>query len=164
MSGMKPWEFYETFVVGNHTDWQNEPYSVRLAFNLAVAAFHLADHYFRYFEKQNPDFVRRHGKDDDGLRSVQAALIKKQPYFKVIRDMANAYKHLYTRASCSIASGGAIEYVEFDGNKIAPDSDDGNYKIVIHHRDGRITKFSEAIEGVMRMWDEILYADPQPAI
>lgn len=164
MSGLKPCEFYETFLVGNYGDWESEPYSVRRAFILAVAAFHLADHYFWYFEKENPDVVRRHGKGEDGLKSFKAGLIKREPYFKVIQDMANAYKQLYTRASCSILSGrGEFEFLEYDGDKIEPDSDTGD-QIIIHHKDGRTTKFSEAIKGVMRMWDEIVYADPPPVI
>jgi hypothetical protein len=108
MSGMTPQEFYESFVIGNYWDWKNATPDVRLAFNLAVAAFHLADHYFRYFEKENPDLVRRYGRGDDGLKMFQA---------KVIQDMATAYKHLYTRAHCEIASGGAIHRIEFEGGE-----------------------------------------------
>jgi hypothetical protein len=164
MPGLKPWEFFDTFVKGNQVAWDEKPYSVVRAFNLAIAVSHLADHYFRYFEKENHDFVHRHGKNDKGLNRFRAVLIKREPYFKVIQDMANVYKHLYTRASCAIASGGAIEYLEYDGEVIEPQGDNGRYEIVIRHRDGKTTKFSEAIGRVMQMWGEIIDADQQPAI
>jgi hypothetical protein len=45
---------------------------------------------------------------DDGLNLFLAALYKREPAFKTIRHMANALKHLYTRATCTVASGGAV--------------------------------------------------------
>ena len=85
------------------------------------------------------------------------ALRKRQPLFKPIHDMANAYKHLYTRTSCDISSAGSIQTLKHAGLTIV-----GDDVIVITHRNGAETKFETAISGVMDMWEEVL-ALPDPA-
>ena len=164
MPGMTPYEFYEGFVFPNYSDWQKEPTSVRLAFNTAVAAFHLADHYCRYFQNEDADFLQRYGEGEDGLKEFQATLVLRQSDFKTIQDMANAYKHLYTRTSCSIASGGAITCIEYEGDKIEADYEEPKYEVVIRHRNGAMTKFSKVIESVLEMWTDIVCSNKQPAI
>ena len=46
--GMTPYQFFESFVEGNYHDALENPGCVRRAFNAAVSASHLADHYFTY--------------------------------------------------------------------------------------------------------------------
>jgi hypothetical protein len=167
MPELKPSEFYEAFVVGNYEDWKEQPNSIRRAFNVAVSAFHLADHYWEYFQRRSADFSRRYSC----IRELQDALVRREPFFKVIHDVAIAYKHLYPRAkNCSILSGGAIvESVQYEDNEITEikidyselsEKDD----VIIHHKDGTSTKFSEAIENVKKLWEEIIFDDEQPAI
>jgi hypothetical protein len=80
--------------------------------------------------------------------------------------MGNAYKHLYTRASCSIASGGTIETVAFRGNTIehAWDESDCAGQIIIRHRDERTSIFSTSIEAVVNMWTTIIEEPDQAAV
>jgi hypothetical protein len=170
MPAMKPYDFYEAFVIPNWREWQaqqHDPFSIRLAFNAAVAAFHLADHYFRYYEKHNADFQRRYGKGDNGLRKFQAKLVSRERNFKIIQDMANTYKHLYPRPSCSILSGGAIMWMALKDDKITArpfSKGSPDFEIVIRHKDGKTTKFSKAIESVIEMWSKIIDPASQPAI
>ena len=164
MSGMTPDAFYEGFFCEDYADWKAEPDSIRRAFHVAVSAFHLADHYCRYHQRTDTAFARKYKeKNDQGLKEFQEALRRRTPSFKIIQDMANAYKHLYTRASCSVSSGGAIEAVEFDNETVDHEwsEDSATVAIVIRHRDGSVTKFAEAIEQAMKMWSETIYqGDP----
>jgi len=159
MSGMTPDEFYECFLCKDCEDWEAEPDSIRRAFHVAVSALHLADHYCRYYQRRNVAFAQKYkGRNDQGLKDFQEALKRRTPSFKIIQDMANVFKHLYTRGSCSILSGGAIqamlgdETIDHDkSEKSAIDT------ILIKHRDGSVTKFADSIEQVMKMWSDIMY-------
>jgi hypothetical protein len=161
MAAMSPNDFYEGFVYEDFSDWKDEPESIRKAFHVAVSAFHLADHYCRYHQIRSPTFQKLYGKDairDEGQNKFQEALRNRQPLFAVIQDMATAYKHLYTRSRCPISSGGSIEYVKYEGNSIEH-SDAGeteDWHILIRHRTGVVTKFSDAIEAVIQMWSDIM--------
>jgi hypothetical protein len=164
MPGMTPSDFFEGFLFEDYADWKNEPTSIRRGFHVAVSAFHLADHYFRYHARMNPAFAAKY----NSLNKFQAALTRRTPSFKVIQDIANAYKHLYTRASCSISSGGSVESVNLDGREIEQNwqGSDGNYKgdIAIRHRTGAVTQFSAAIAAVIEMWTDIINQDDPAAI
>lgn len=163
MSGMTPYYFYDAFVSADYSDWESEKDSIRKAFHVAISASHLADHYCRYYQRKNAKFRQRYGEDateDKGLRKFQVRLRRKQPSFKIIQDMANAYKHLYTRGSCDVSSSGAIEYVKY-GSKII-DHDYPLGIIVIKHRNGTVTKFEAAISDVMTMWHEIIFTHEDP--
>jgi hypothetical protein len=164
MAEMTPDGFFEGFVLKDYGDWKSEPHSIRKAFHAAVSAFHLADHYFSYYHRHNKTFSTKYKK----LELYQAALKRETPSFKLIQDMANAYKHLYTRVSCSILSGGAIEYVTYGSQKIenAYSDNSGDEQIdaiVIRCRDGSVVQFTAAIAGVIEMWSKIMYEENQPA-
>jgi hypothetical protein len=164
MAGMTPSEFFDGFVVENYRDWQDAPHSIRRAFNAAISAFHLADHYFGYYERRNEEFSKRYKK----LENFQATLTSRVPSFRVIQDMATAYKHLYTRATCSVLSGGSIETLTFGKQKIEGDwrEVDGKLSgnIVINLRDKSVIEFATAIDGVVEMWRDYVYSDEQPAL
>ena len=56
---MTPENYYEAFTLGNYNDFIVDSDSVRKAFNVAVAANHLADCYFNYHKENNPDKVSK---------------------------------------------------------------------------------------------------------
>ena len=159
MAGMTPDEFFEGFVEEDFEDWKAEPDSIRRGFHLAVSAFHPADHYFSYHSRRLPAFAAKY----KSLDRFQAALTARTPSFKIIQDVANTYKHLYPRASCSIASGGSIYSVTYDGQEIEQtwDQANGTYTcdIIIRQRDRSETRFSVAITAVMQMWTTIIGQD-----
>jgi len=158
MRGMSPQDSYLAFVSEDYKDWQAEPSSIRRGFHLAVSAFHLAEHYFRYYQRHSPEFACRYKKGD--LKAFREALTKKTPSFKVIEEMAITYKHLYPRASCSIASTGAIEVLSSGKLGIEQDWETPaamGREIILRHKDGSITHYSSAIEPVVRMWSELVY-------
>ena len=106
---MTPDEFFISFVYGNYSDFEEKPDCVRRGFNAAIAASHMADHCFEYFQKKKSKKVRRFNNIGAYVDYVSN---KTEGYFKDIRSIANAFKHLYTKGPhASIASTGSIEAV-----------------------------------------------------
>lgn len=116
--GMTPQQFLESFVDPNLCDCESQPGDVRRAFNAAVSASHLADHYFKYHHRHNPHVVQ--GFSDLGSFIANLDLATGGA-FKDIRSIANAYKHLYTGDGrlakfSSVDSCGSIECIEFESD------------------------------------------------
>lgn len=110
MAGMSPYQYFVGFLCEDFQEWEEDRSSIRKSFHVALSAFHLADHYFRYNRRHSPEFAEKY-KKKDGLNAFHEALAERAPSFRVIQNMTNAYKHLYTWDECSIASTGAIEIV-----------------------------------------------------
>ena len=97
------------------------------------------------------------------LESYQTALTGATPSFKVIRDMATVYKHLYPHDDCEILSGGSIERVTSGKQEIEYDysTDSGSDQtgsIVIRRKGGSDVQFAHAIKDVIEMWYQIMEA------
>ncbi|MET3524473.1 hypothetical protein [Mesorhizobium abyssinicae] len=149
MAGMTPSEFLEGFAQEDYWEWEQSKGSLRAAFHAAISASHLADHYYRFHARMNPHKVASFPTFNHFLEHLKTAC----PPFKVIRDMANAYKHLYTKASCDVASGGSVHRVTASGEIFDTEwSDETGSRIVIRHRDGQLTDFGPAITQVNEMW------------
>lgn len=112
--GMTPDQFFEAFVRGNYEDCQQYPGCVRRAFNAAVSASHLADHYFTYWNKHDQSKVRGFKAIGEFVEDLST---NTDGCFRDIRSISNAYKHLYTSIDMkkavhsSISSTGAIESI-----------------------------------------------------
>jgi hypothetical protein len=162
--GMTPDKFFQGFVEMDHDDWREEPSDIRRAFHAAVSASHLADHYYRYHARRDEAFAGRYRT----LGDFRKALAQRAPLFKVIQDMANAYKHLYTYATCSIASGGSIESMQSSGGTIEQDWPDAPADVtggvIIRRRDKSVVRFNEAIDAVIQMWRSVMYAGTVPTL
>jgi hypothetical protein len=164
MSKMQPFDFFDAFVIPDHEDWRKEPSSIRLAFHVATSAFHLADHYFQFYSRQDAAF----GAKYKNLEKFQDALVARTPAFKVVQDVANTFKHLYPRARCSISSGGAIESIEDGDLEMQSDWEDNGAHpkgdVSIRHKDGSTTRFSKSIGDVYSMWSDIFSGNGPAAV
>jgi uncharacterized protein Usg len=115
--GMTPYEFYVSFVEGNYWDFRDQPDCVRRGFNAAIAASHMADHCYWYFHRHDSAKVSRFPKLNDYLDYLCQ---QTGGYFKDIRSIAVAFKHLYVAdPNASIALGGAIEAVSLGAGDVA---------------------------------------------
>lgn len=163
--GMTPSHFFEAFVEGNCTDYMDHPGCVRRAFNVAVSASHLADHYFEFYKRTDPGRVATFASLGEFVAHVDAST---SGAFKDMRSIANAYKHLYTfatgkrAAECSVSSAGSIEAIEFDGEDLeyvakeyehvpAADSLAGSY-VAVKKKDGTVLRFEVILQPVMDYW------------
>lgn len=165
---MTPEEFFESFVIENYIDFKDNPGCVRRAFNSAVAAAHLADHYYNYYDVKSPSRLGANKKLGDYLNYIST---RTQCYFKDIRSIANAYKHLYTGKESShakhstISSAGTIESLEFIDEELESLSGEfeeqstPEYFVVYTRKSGEKIIFKTALETVIDFWKNELFSD-----
>jgi hypothetical protein len=147
---MDPDEFFRNFVEGNFKDFTEKEGSVRRGFNAAVAAFHMADHYFNYCKRNYPEKIVRFSSRKNFLKYRS----RKNPYFSDIHGVANAYKHLYQDTGAShvtISSAGTIESVVIRELEIKWD-----VVVYLNVKSGKRIRLSEALNSVLQMWENEL--------
>lgn len=161
--GMKPDQFFESFVLGNYEDCINNPGCVRCAFNAAVSASHLADHYYNYHKRSNPSLMVSFNTLGDFVGYISKST---NDCFKDIRSISNAYKHLYTSTDpkkevySSISSAGTIESIDFEeiDELITHISEDYTKSRVVYTRkDGKKIEFLSTLKEVVDFWGKIIY-------
>ena len=59
---MTPEDFFELFVQDNYKDYRANVGCIRQAFNAAVSASHMADHYFKYNQKYDQSKIKSFNK------------------------------------------------------------------------------------------------------
>jgi hypothetical protein len=168
--GMTPEVFLEQFVQDNYKDYKLNVGCIRHAFNAAVSASHLADHYLNYYRKNDPSKVEIF---DNKIGCFVEYLSKNtNDCYRDIRSISNAYKHLYTADIWTVGSPGAIESISFPGKKseiktIAEewtedsDANDIKSKVVYTRKDGQQIDFLPTLETVVRFWEKLLYKENQ---
>jgi hypothetical protein len=164
--GMTPKEFFEAFVLGNYEDCQLNTGCVRKAFNAAVSASHLADHYFTYYQKHDQSKVKSFKKIGYFIEYLSN---NTNDCFRDIRSISNAYKHLYSKTvvHSTIASTGAIESVSFvdkdaEVKMIEEEwledskANDFKSKVVFTRKDGQRIDFFYTLDTVIKFWEKLL--------
>lgn len=150
---MTPDEYFQAFVIGNYEDFLEHPDCVRRGFNAAIAASHMADHYFKYFKKNDPIRISRFQNLSGYVEYVSE---QTSGCFKDIRSIANAYKHLYTWKEVCISSAGAIEVVQIknkDFSDVTCHSEAKNESTVVFTRKtGEQFELLPALENVLDFW------------
>ena len=161
--GMTPDQFFEAFVRGNHDDCQQHPGCIRRAFNAAVSASHLADHYLAYYQKHDQSRVKCFRTIGDLVEHLSK---NTGGCFRDIRSISNAYKHLYTAIDpkkavhSSISSTGAIESISFadEDTEVKEVEEEWNKDSVIFTRkDGQRIEFYPTLDKVIEYWEKLLY-------
>lgn len=162
--GMTPVEYFDAFVVGNWADCGAHPGCIRRAFNAAVSASHLADHYFAFHARYHPErvasfpllrFLVEHVSEQTGGA------------FRDVRSIANAYKHLYTdldpgRAAYStVNSSGSIDSIELaeisDFSRVSEEYEGNSRVVVFTRKDGRRMLFPSVLERTVNYWGALIY-------
>lgn len=168
--GMTPDQFFEGFVQGNYEDCEQNPGSVRHAFNAAVSASHLADHYFVYYRKHSPSKVSSFANIGDFVEYLSN---ETSGCFRDIRSISNAYKHLTSAdpkkgAHSSVSSTGAIESVTLDDSDgdvqqleedlgKEPEGSVTETKVIFTRRkDNKRVEFLPTLKTVVQFWDKLL--------
>ena len=157
--GMTPDQYYEAFVIGNYEDYKNNPGCLRRAFNAAVSASQMVDHYFQYYRRHNPSKINHFNKIGDFISHISNKI---NGYFKDIRSTANAYKYLYTGANprykqySSISSMGTIETIQLTSGTIQELHEEylngEDSKIVYTTKTGEQFDFLPALNSVVEFW------------
>jgi hypothetical protein len=148
---MTPEEFLDSFVLGNLEDFRESPDCIRRGFNAAVAASHMADHYFEYHKKNDPARVSRFKKKENYLDHVSK---QTNGDFADIRGVANAYKHLYTFSNVTISSTGAIDTIEIKDEDLSEVTTDYHSKVIYTKRTGEQRELLPVLQNVADFWQK----------
>lgn len=163
--GMTPEQYYESIVKGNYQDFVENQGIIRLAFNAATSASHLADHFFEYNKRHDPKRV-------EGFKDIKELFdyLSKasEGAFLDIRSIATVYKHLYTTDKIStLTSAGAIQTIQIQNTKLDiqqinvsySDMRSGEYKQAVSYtnKDGNHFEFLPVLERVVQLWEQILF-------
>lgn len=162
--GMTPNDYFDAFVEGNREDCEADPACLRRAFNAAVSATHLADHFFEYYVRRKPSLLAGH-KDPDAFGKFVGA--QTGGAYTDIKSIANAYKHLYERKKrngpqWTVASAGSLDAVEFGASEkrlldIMADDLAGRWAVIFRRRDGTQGEFLPTLDKVIDFWRQKLY-------
>ena len=150
---MTPDEFLRTFVMENYYDFADHPGCVRPAFNAAIAASHMLDHYVKYDERHDKTKLKQY----PGRRAYMAHVTKQtNGAFRDIRSIANAYKHLYVGEGhhSSISSAGDIEELSIergDISEIGYDYEDSG--VWFTRKTGQRVELLPCLKAVVDFWE-----------
>jgi hypothetical protein len=165
--GMTPEQYFEAFVEPNQWDCNDMPGDIRRAFNAAVSAAHLADHYFNFHRKHQTGEVQSFS----GMGEFVEYLSKQTGgAFRDVRSISNAYKHLYNTEGPSakyesINSCGSVCYVEIGGDDNLEDleehwvteGDNSRLAVVFTRKDGTKGEYLTALNVVISCLRELVY-------
>lgn len=105
---MTPKDFLEVMVRPNVADFKARYDDLRLAFNAVAAVDALAAHLFVWCRENAPEEVRGIAVGDDGR--FRDRLAERSPEFALLRDIANANKHVHlTRKAPQISGAGQVK-------------------------------------------------------
>lgn len=155
---MTPDQYFEAFVQGNYEDYVNNQSCIRRAFNASISASHMADHWFEYCKRNDLSKIKQFSKFGDFVKYIS---INTNGYFKDIRSISNAYKHLYAGADpkysqySSISSAGTIEVLHITGGNIQ-EVNETAYRVVYTRKSGQQLDFLPALKAVIQYWEQEL--------
>jgi hypothetical protein len=159
---MTPDQYFDSFVLGNYNDFIARPDCIRRGFNAAIAASHMADHYFKYYKRNDPTKVSKFSEIRDYLNYISQ---KKCGHFRDIRSIANAYKHLYTRGNSqtTIDSAGRIELIQIKGEDVSevsfePLEVNSKSVVIFTKKTGEQIELRTAFESVVDFWRKEIYS------
>lgn len=151
-------QYFESFVWENYIECKSDPGSVRVAFNAAISAAHIADHYWAYWKRH--DETRLYQFKRDKSKFLEWIKNETKGASEDIRGIANAYKHLYTKGNeySEISSTGAIESIPLRHSNVSEvfqDVDGGsksNCVVFFTTRAGVKKEFLPVLEDLMKYW------------
>jgi hypothetical protein len=152
-----PHSFYKHFVLPNFRDYVQRPDDIRLGFNAAVPAFQLADIMWSFYEREDPAVINAWPSP----KAFLSHLTHREPYFRTVRSVANAYKHLYfepKKASFyEITSPGDVFVVETKDIELLSESYDERALVIVNRKDGTQVVLKTALEAVvLRLWPSVM--------
>ncbi len=143
--------FFETHVEPNHDAWLNEPTDIRLAMNAVVSLYHMADHFWHAYASIDPSRVF----DTATAGKFRTALAQRNAHFAVLRDVAEAHKHMaLDRASRVLtqAQQTAVGATGFGEADFGTGPFGGGPSIVVELDDDSKYHLSYLAEEVKRLW------------
>jgi hypothetical protein len=147
--------FFDTHVLPAVDEWRKYPDDIRLAMNAAVALNQMADHYWHAFAAGEPDRVLR----TTSVQAFRGELGKQQPDWALVRDVAEAHKHVkLDRPSRVLTSAGqtTVAPTAYGRTGYGTGPYGGTPSVVVQLDSGTSVHFSSAVAAAVSMWRSFL--------
>jgi hypothetical protein len=147
-------DFFSKHVEPAVAAWRADDLNEQKAMSAAVNLSHMAEHYLRSFPVGDPKLLGA-----SKLDQLRAALDKREPAFSIVRDVADAHKHVtLDRKSRQITSAdqtavGSMGYgeAEYGYGKYG-----GGPELVVELDSKHRRHFSALVEATLAMWRALL--------
>lgn len=147
--------FFDRHVLPNVAEWRKSPLDLRLAMNAAVSLNQMADYFWHQFSESEPDRVFA----ETTVRRFRRELSTRHPNYGLIRDVADAHKHLkLDRDDRVLTSAGqtGVGSLGFGEAEYGLGTFGGSEEVVIELDSSQRRHFSGVVEDVVRMWEAML--------
>ncbi len=145
---------YLGMLQAQHSDYRDDPLSLRKAIALSMFANHISEHVFAAYSGSDISKVAGQ-KTSDGYRSHLEAL---KPELKLIRDLCDFGKHgpILSRRTVKVAKTELKETMVADPNSflLGLMNHHAEEKIVITLDDGSERFFDYLIDDVVKFWND----------
>ena len=148
-------EFFDTHVVPALDDWRKAPTDIRLAMNAAIALNQMVDHYWHGFAPLDSSRVL----NAPNAGSFRGELAKRSQDFALLRDVAEAHKHVKLDRSVryvTAAGQTAIRALGWGEDPYGTGPWGGGPSVVIELDNGRRRHLNATAEQVMQLWISML--------
>lgn len=144
-------EYFEIYVIPNLHAWMNQPTDIRLAMNAVVVLYHMADHFWHAYSSSDPSRV--FSTTASGL--FRSKLAEQDNHYKVIRDVAEAHKHMKlhrTQRVLTQANQTTVGATGFGEGGFGSGPFGGGLSIVVELDDGSKHHLSYFAQKVRELW------------
>ena len=151
----KAHDYFQLHVIPNLNSWRVQPTDIRLAMNAVVALYHMADHFWHAYAMS--DSSRVFGTTSSAL--FRSDLAKQDGHFKVLRDVAEAHKHMKLDRSPRVltqANQTTVGETGFGEGGFGTGPFGGGLSIVVELDDGSKHHLSYLAEQVTELWNSKL--------
>jgi hypothetical protein len=151
---MRAHDFFAKHVEPAVADWRANELDERLAMNAAVALNQMADHYFHSLPAGDGRLL---GASSVG--TLRDALERQEPAFSLIRDVADAHKHVKLdrkHRKLSSADQTNVGTMGWDDAEWGVAKWDSPPELVVTLDTGKRRHFRGLIETVFTMWQRLL--------
>jgi len=157
---MRGHEFFEKHVEPAVADCRANDLDQRLAMIAAVALNQLADHYFHSFPTGDPRLLGAASP-----RALRDKLGKQEPAFSLIRDVADAHKHVKLvrkDAQVSTADQTGVGSLGWGEAEYGYGRYGGDAELVVTLDSGHKRHFRALVDATYAMWTRLLQASGSP--
>jgi hypothetical protein len=144
-------EFFQLHVVPNLEAWSSNSTDIRLAMNVAVSLFHMADHFWHTYSIADPVRVF----NTKSPAAFRLELSNRYPYFMILRDVAEAHKHMKLdrpKRLLTQANQTAVGATGFGESGFGTGPFGGGPSVVVVLNDGTKHHLSFFAEEVKQLW------------
>lgn len=148
-------EYFQVHALPNLEAWLAQSTDIRLAMNAVVSMYHMADHYWHAYSVLEPSRVLSKNTSS----AFRSELATSNSHFKILRDVAEAHKHMELDRSSRVVSNAsqtAVGATAFGESDYGTGPYGGGPSIIIKLDSGTKHHLSYLVGEVKQLWQSML--------